>query len=163
MLTRQIALLCAIAMLASLFLPWIVSPLGANIVPWDALPAFEQSAVNDYLRAAPPETLAFLASFALAALFVVASVVGQEKRSLAFLTGLIPLVLAGMAIWNARERLGFAEMEGTMEDVNAMIAEASAVLGTGGWAWIGGAALLFLLGLFDPGRSKPRPITTSRW
>jgi hypothetical protein len=163
MLTRQIALLCAIAILASLFLPWIVTPLGTNLAPWDALPAFEQSAVNEYLRGAPPETLAFLASFALAALFVVASIFGQEKRSLAFLTGLVPLVLAGMAIWRERERLGFAQLEGTMAEVNAMIAEASAVLGTGGWAWIGGAALLFLLGLFDPGRSKPRPITSSRW
>lgn len=163
MLTRQIALLCAIAILASLFLPWIVTPIGSNIVPWDALPVFDRASVETYLTDAPPEKLAFLASFALAALFVVASIFGQEKRSLAFLTGIGPLVLAGMAIWRERERLGFAQMEGTMDDVNAMIAEASAVLGTGGWAWIGGAALLFLLALFDPGRQKPRPITTSRW
>lgn len=163
MLTRQLALLCSIAILASLFLPWIITPIGNNLVPWDALPVFDRGSVEAYLREATPERLAFLGSFVLAALFFLLVMVGREKRSLAFLTGIIPMVLAGMAIWHDRERLGFAAMEGTMAEVNTLIAEASAVLGPGGWAWIGGAALLFLLGLFDPGRSKPRPITSSRW
>jgi hypothetical protein len=91
--------------------------------------------------------------------------IGRERRWLASLTGLGPVGLAGLAIWRDRERLGFAEMKGTMAEVNTLLAEATAALGTGGWAWIGGATVLLLLGLLDPGtaRSRPQPVTASRW
>lgn len=152
-------------MLGSLFLPWIFTPIGSNIVPWDVLPVFERAAIEEYVRAQTPETQAFLGSFVLAAFFFLMALIGHEKRWLAFLTGLVPVALAGMAIWRDRERLGFAEMEMTVEQMNLLFAEASAVLGTGGWAWIGGGALLFLLGVFDPGTAKPKPqpVTSSRW
>jgi hypothetical protein len=163
MVARQIALLCSLAILASLFLPWIVTPIGNNLVPWDVLPAFERTEVETYVRSAPPEVLVFLGSFLLAALFVLLALIGREKRSLAFLTGVGPVGLAGLAVWRERERLGLAELELTMEEMNSLLAQASAVLGTGGWAWIGGAALLLLLSIFDPGRAKPKPVTTSRW
>jgi hypothetical protein len=163
MRTRQLALLCSLAILASLFLPWIVTPIGNNLVPWDVLPNFDRAAVEDYVRASPPEALLFLFSFVLAAFFFLLSLIGREKRWLAFLCGAGPVALAGLAVWRERERLAFAEMELTMDQANLLLAEASAVLGPGGWAWIGGGALLFLLGLFDPGRPKPLPLTGSRW
>lgn len=163
MVSRQIALLAALAMLAGLFLPWIVTPIGSNLAPWDALPAFERGPVEDYVRNATPEVLVFLGSFLLAALFVVVSIVGQEKRSLAFLTGIGPVGLAGYLIWQNREALALAELEYTMEEATQYVAQASAILGTGGWIWIGGAVVLLLLSIFDPGRAKPRPVTASRW
>lgn len=166
MLSRQIALLCSLAILGSLFLPWVVTPIGNNLVPWDVLPAFDRAAIEEYLRAQAPETQAFLFTFFLAAFFFLMALIGHEKRWLALLTGLGPVMLAGLAIWRDRERLAFAEMELTMEQANLLFAEASAVLGPGGWAWIGGGALLFLLGLFDPGLARQRPqqmVTSSRW
>lgn len=163
MLLRQIALLCSVAILAGLFLPWVITPLGSNPVPWDALPAFDRATAEAYLRDAPPEVLLFLVSFALAALFLLLAVLGAEKRWLAFLTGACIVGLSGLTIWRARETLGLSEPQWTMEEANRLFTLASDVLGPGGWAWIGGGAVLFLLGIFDPGRPKPRPITTSRW
>jgi hypothetical protein len=163
MLTRQLALLCVIAILGSLFLPWAVTPIGSNLVPWDALPPFDRAAVEAYVRAATPEALVFLGSFLLAALFFLLTLIGGERRWLAVLTGAGPVGLAGLAIWRAREGLGLAEATFSMEEFNLRLAQATEVLGPGGWAWIGGATVLFLLGLFDPGRPKPRPVTASRW
>lgn len=164
MLSRQFALLCSIAILGSLFLPWVITPIGSNLVPWDALPPFDRAAVEAYVRAATPETLVFLGSFLLAALFFLLTLFGAERRWLAFLTGAGPVGLAGLAIWRERERLGLAEVTLSMEEFNLRLAQASEVLGPGGWTWIGGALLLFLLGIFDPGRAKPKPVvTSSRW
>jgi hypothetical protein len=94
---------------------------------------------------------------------LILSVFGQETRLTAFLTGALPVGLAGWTVWSAREQLNLSELEGTMDEFNAFVAQASSVLGTGGWAWIGGAALLLLLSIFDPGRPKPKPVTSSRW
>jgi hypothetical protein len=163
MISRQIALLCALAMLASLFLPWVTTPIGPNLVPWDALPAFERPVLETYVREASPQVLVFLGSFLLAALFVILSLFGQETRLVAFLTGALPVGLVGWTIYTVREQLNFAEMEMNGETASALFQQASDALGAGGWAWIGGAALLFLLGLFDPGRPKPKLVTASRW
>jgi hypothetical protein len=163
MLTRQLALLCSLAILGSLFLPWIATPIGNNLVPWDVLPNFERAAVEEYLRNATPQTLVFLGSFLLAALFLLFSIVGIERRWLAFLTGAAPVGFAAWAIWQNREALNLAAVEITVEESQRLFVQASDVLGPGGWAWIGGAAVLLLLGLFDPGRPKSRPVTTSRW
>lgn len=117
-----------------------------------------------YVTSAPPQVLVFLASFVLAAFFLFLALFGREKRLIALLTGAGPVGLAAWAVWKERAQLNLTEIEGTMEDVNRLVAQASEVLGPGGWAWIGGAALLFLLGLFDPGRAKPKPVvTSSRW
>lgn len=163
MLFRPLALLCALAILAALFLPWVATPLGSGIAPWDALPAFDQAAAQDYLRTAPPEELAFLASFALAALFLLLAIVGLASRLLAFLTGASVVGLAGTLVWRAREALGLMEADWTTAEATRLFSVASDVLGPGGWAWIGGGLLLLLLGLFDPGRPKPRAATASRW
>jgi len=163
MLLRQIALLCSVAMLAGLFLPWVATPLGANLTPWEALPSFDRAAIEAYLRDAPPEVLAFLVSFLLAGLFLLLSIFGAERRSLAFLTGASVVGLAGLLVWRARETLGIVEPQWTTDEASRLFDLASDVLGPGGWAWIGGGAALFLLGILDPGRPKPRAVTTSRW
>lgn len=163
MLFRPLALLCAIAILAALFLPWVATPLGVNLAPWDALPAFDRASIETYLTEAPTEVRMFLFSFVLAALFVLLSLVGLEKRSLAFLTGVSVVGLAGVLVWRVRETLGIVEPQWTMEEATRLFELANAALGTGGWAWIGGGALLLLLGVFDPGRTKPRSATASRW
>ena len=163
MLFRPLALLCAVAILAGLFLPWVATPIGSNLTPWDVLPAFERDTVETYLREAPNEVRLFLFSFVLAGLFLLASLVGLERRWLAFLTGLCPVGLAGILVWRARETLGIVEPQWTAEEATRLFTLASDVLGPGGWAWIGGGLLMLLLAIFDPGRPKPRPITTSRW
>ncbi|HEY6918679.1 MAG TPA: hypothetical protein VI412_05420 [Tabrizicola sp.] len=163
MLFRPLALLCAVAILAGLFLPWVATPLGTNLAPWEALPAFDRASVEAYLGQAPNEVRLFLFSFVLAALFVLLSLVGLEKRWLAFLTGVSVVGLAGLTVWRGRETLGIVEPQWTMDEANRLLLLANDVLGTGGWAWIGGGVLLLLLGVFDPGRTKPRPATASRW
>lgn len=163
MLFRPLALLCAAAILAGLFLPWVATPLGSNLVVWDTLPAFERATIETYLREAPPEVLAFLLSFALAGLFLLLALIGQERRWLAFLTGASVVGLAGTLVWRTRDALGLAEAEWTLDEANRLFTLATEVLGPGGWAWIAGGALIFLLGVFDPGRPKPRPATASRW
>ena len=163
MLFRPLALLCAVAILAGLFLPWVVTPIGANLAPWDALPAFDRDSVQSYLLDAPNEVRLFLFTFVLAALFLLSALVGLERRWLALLTGLCVVGLAGTLVWRARETLGIVEPQMTMEEASRLFSLASDVLGTGGWAWIGGGALMLLLGVFDPGRPKPRAATASRW
>lgn len=164
MLFRPLALLCAVAILAGLFLPWVSTPLGSGAAPWDALPAFDRASVETYLLDAPNEVRIFLVSFVLAGLFVLLSLVGLERRWLAFLTGLSVVGLAGLLVWRAREALGIVEPQITQDEANRLFALASDVLGLGGWAWIGGGVLLLILSIFDPGRAKPRPVATgSRW
>jgi hypothetical protein len=163
MLFRPLALLCAVAILAGLFLPWVVTPLGSNITPWDALPAFDRASVEAYLSTAPTEVLLFLMSFALAAFFLLLSLVGLERRWLAFLTGASIVGLSGTLVWRMRETLGLMEPQWTSEEAARLFNAASDVLGTGGWAWVGGGLVMLLLGVFDPGRAKPRPVTSSRW
>lgn len=163
MLFRPLALLCAIAILAGLFLPWVATPVGANLAPWEALPAFDRAAIETYLTQAPNEVRLFLLSFVLAALFVLVALVGLEKRWLAFLTGVCVVGLAGLTVWQSREALGLIPPQWTMEEANRLFLLANDVLGTGGWAWVGGGALMLLLGVLDPGRAKPRAATASRW
>lgn len=163
MLFRPLALLCAVAILAGLFLPWIATPVGANLAPWDALPAFDRPSIETYLSEAPREVQIFLFSFVLAALFALLALVGLERRWLAFLTGISIVGLAGTLVWRARETLGIVEPQWTMDEANRLFELASEVLGPGGWAWIGGGVLMLLLSIFDPGRPKPRAATASRW
>jgi hypothetical protein len=163
MLFRPLALLCAVAIMAGLFLPWVATPIGANLAPWDALPAFDRASIENYLRDAPHEVRLFLFTFVLAGLFLLSALVGLERRWLAFLTGACIIGLAGTLVWRARETLGIVEPQMTMEEASRLFSLASDVLGTGGWAWIGGGAVMLLLGVFDPGRAKPRPVKASHW
>lgn len=156
MLSRPLALLAAAAILASLFLPWFTTPFGENVVPWSALRQMDADMAQRLVENAPPEAIAFGASFVLAALFLLLALVGREFKLLAFVTGAVPVGLVAWMLSSAAGRADAAGLPLSGSDMSEIVSRASEMLGTGAWSWIGGAAVLVLLGLIDPGRRKPR-------
>lgn len=152
MLFRLLALLCAAAMLASPFLAWFSPPLGESLVPWTMVRAMTADQIQTLARNATPAVIAFLASFLLAAVFVLLALIGRESRTMAFLTGLAPVGLVAWALIVASGRVYFSHLPISAEKLPEGLVGTTEVLGPGAWAWIGGAVLLLLLGLFDPGR-----------
>lgn len=154
MLSRSLALLCAAAMLASLFMPWMTTPLGENLVPVKALQDLDGRQVEQLLGNAPPEVWVFVGSFALAALFLLLGVMGAASRALAILTGAAPVGLVAWAMLSATQKARASGLPFSGDDLSELFQQAVRFLGFGAWAWIGGATVLLLLGLFDPGRRK---------
>jgi uncharacterized membrane protein len=154
MLFRLLALLCAAAMLASPFLTWLVLPSGEGLGPWHAIRGLNGDQLQDLVRTAPPAMIAFIGSFVLAAVFVLMALIGRETRTLAFLTGLVPVGLVAWVLISASNRVGFSNLHILTDGLSQGLAAATDVVGPGPWAWIGSAVLLLLLGLFDPGRRK---------
>ena len=151
MLSRPLALVAAIAILASLFLPWFSSPFGMNVAPWTVLRDLDAESAQALLKDARPEAIAYGCSFVLAALFIVFALMGRESRLLAFLTGLVPVSLVAWALvslvmWSDAGALSFSGAE-----VSEL---AERVLGAGAWTWVLGASTLATLGLIDPGRRR---------
>ena len=66
MLSRPLALVAAFAILASLFLPWLSSPFGENVVPWAVLSKLDAAGAQAILADAKPETIARLADAVVA-------------------------------------------------------------------------------------------------
>ncbi len=150
MVLRPLVLLLGAAIFGSLFLPWLNTPLGAALVPWDFITELDGTA----LQTAPALGIAYLASFVLAALLTLLCVVGSEHKLIAIATGALPLGLAGYAMFAAREQvvsLGLPLPEpGAFADI---LEQALQVFGLGAFVYLGAAALLFLISVFDPGRS----------
>jgi hypothetical protein len=152
MLSRPLALVAAIAILASLFLPWLSSPFGENVVPWSVLSKLDAAGAQAILADAKPETIAYGCSFVLAALFVLFALIGRESRLLAFLTGVLPVALVAWALFTLlRQSDGSLSFSGS--DTSGVTTR---MLGAGAWAWVLGASTLATLGVVDPGRRKPR-------
>ena len=152
MLSRPLALVAAFAILASLFLPWLSSPFGENVVPWSVLSKLDAAGAQALLADAKPETIAYGCSFVLAALFVLFALIGRESRLLAFLTGVLPVALVAWALFLLlRQPDGSLSFSGS--DTSAVT---TPMLGAGAWAWVLGASLLATLGVVDPGRRRPR-------
>jgi hypothetical protein len=150
---RALVLLLAAAMLVSLFLPWLATPLGNTLVPWDAIRQIKPDQALDLLRQAPPEIWAFVASFGFAALLVVMCLMGIEGKLFALLTGAVPLGLIGYGMYrgaNAANTLGVPQLR--FQDWEAMLDQIRTTFGPGLYAWLGGAALLFVVSFLDPGR-----------
>ena len=154
MSSRLLAFLCAAAMIASLFLSWTASGLGESLIPWQLIQSQSQDQIRALLENAPPEVLVFLASFALAAVFLLLTLIGRESKFLALLTGAGPVGLVAWGIWSASSQIDFAGIPVSSGDLGDLMAQATKLLGPGAWAWIGGAAILLLLGLLDPGRRR---------
>jgi hypothetical protein len=154
MLFRLLALLCAAAMLASPFLTWLVLPTGESLVPWNAIGTLNSDQLQGLVRDAPPATLVFIASFVLAAVFALLALIGWETKTLAFLTGMAPVGLVAWVLISASSRVGFSNLPILSDDLSQGLGDVAEAIGAGAWAWIGGAVLLVLLGLFDPGRRK---------
>jgi predicted DNA repair protein MutK len=153
MITKPICILCAAAMLLSLFLPWITTPFGQSIVPWEAFNKLDEASARRLFENAPPAVYLFLGSFAMAAIFLVMSLLNVAQKTFAVLTGLIPVGLVGWAATSAASqfsRSGLPMPQG--KDLSEVLSKASEILGVGAWAWIGGAVLLLVLGVLDPGR-----------
>ena len=155
MLFRLLALLCAAAMLASPFLAWLTPPVGEGMVPWHAIRAMNTDQLQGIVQHAPPAAILFIASFLLAAVFVLMTLIGRETKTLAFLTGVAPLGLVAWVLISAYSRAGSANLPIPSHNLSGGLGAVTDVLGPGVWAWFGSAVLLLLLGLFDPGRQRP--------
>ncbi|MBE2278075.1 MAG: hypothetical protein IAE87_17465 [Rhodobacteraceae bacterium] len=153
---RALAVLAAAAMVVSLFLPWLGTTLpGARFVPWDLIRNLnpDLDTAQRFVVESPGELVIFLATFVLAALFVVLSLIGLASRLLAVLTG--GLAVGIVAYGYVRLRDGAIDLglplpvNGTAEDLLRLSTD---ILGMGAWAWIGGAAVLLVAGLVGFGR-----------
>lgn len=155
---RALSLLAAAAMVVSLFLPWLSIPgLGSSFVPFDLVRGLDPDAqiIQDFVTSAPPLMLAFLATFALAALFVILSVLGAPSRLLAFLAGGGAVGIVGYGFWQAREgALDTGLPLPQTNDLSQIFNSVSDLLGLGAWAWGGGAVVLLLCGLVGFGRAR---------
>lgn len=148
---RALALLASAAMVVSLFLPWLSSALpGAGFVPWDLVRALnpDLDTVQRFVTESPAELVAFMATFPLAALFLVLTVIGLPSRLLALVTGGLATGIVVLGLWRAREgvqNLGLPLPSGqSLQDTARAVAD---VMGYGAWAWAGGAVILLLAGL----------------
>lgn len=152
---RALSLLAAAAMVVSLFLPWLsAGATGVSFVPFDLVRGLDPDvdAVRDFVTGAPPLLLAFLASFLLAALFVLGSVVGLPSRLLAFLAGGTAVGTVGYAFWQAREgALSTGLPVPSTNDLSEIGNAAVQIMGMGAWAWGVGALVLLLAGLVGLG------------
>jgi hypothetical protein len=156
---RALAILAAAAMVFSLFLSWLnpAQTGGLGFIPWDLVRNLDPSAesLQRFVTQAPPELLAFLATFALAALFLVLAILGLPSRLVAFLAGGTAAGLVGYGVLQARDGLlnvGLPVPAGN--DLQAMANQAAGLMGVGAWAWAGGAALLLLSALIGFGSRR---------
>jgi hypothetical protein len=160
---RLLAILAAAAMLVSLFLPWTTADLpglAGGATPWDLLKQIEPTADN--LRAAldnlPWQALAVLATFPLAALFLLLALFGLPVRILALLAGGIGVATVGWGLWQgysaARDATAGLGVELPTDMMQDALRSAAGMIGAGGWAWGVGALVLFLAGLIGFGRRR---------
>ncbi|MFZ1339123.1 MAG: hypothetical protein WAT25_19075 [Paracoccaceae bacterium] len=152
---RALALVAAIAMVASLFLPWLnPGTSGIRLVPWDMLKELELSAdgLRTFATDSPPELLAFLATFALAALFGLLTLIGAPSRLLAFLAGGGALGFLGYGLLQMKDQAAAAgiPVPGT-DDLAEFAKSAPEIFGMGAFAWAGGALVLFFAALIGFG------------
>lgn len=151
MLFRPLVILAALAMAASYFLGWMPAPLRGSAVPHDWL---TEPLMKDAANA-PIEVLIFAASFALAALLAVLGLMGVAPRWLAFLVGIIPVGLMGrlaLAMRDGATDIGLPiPSNSTLMEAVELIAK---MLEPGAWMYLGGAAVLLLLALIDPGKRR---------
>ena len=152
MKARPLALVCAALMLGSLFLPWMSGPFG-GMVPWDAIKELQADRIGDMLGDLPPEGMAFVASFVLAAVMVLLGLMGSAPRILALLTGGIPVGLVGWGIFQAMQSGGTSGLPVSGDDIAQVLQELSQLIGIGAWAWLGGGFVLLVMGLFFPSRT----------
>ncbi len=149
---RAIAILAALAMVAGLFLPWLVAAPGTT--PWDVIrhldPTVEQV---QKMASDAPELLAFLATFALAALFLVLAILGAPSRALAFLAGggAVAMVVYG-AVKMRDQVAAFGLPVPSAQNIGDLLPRIPELLGTGAMAWGGGLVLLLTALIGFPAR-----------
>jgi hypothetical protein len=152
MSARPLPMLSAAAMLASLFLPWLAGPLGKETVPWNALKSLDGTQLGDIASNLPPEGMAFVASFVLAAILLLLGLMGSTPRLISLITGAIPVGLVAWGLYSVSQQGSAAGLPISGGSLSDMLQEMSNLLGPGAWAWLGGGTMLLALGLFSPGR-----------
>lgn len=153
MSARPLALIAAAAMAGSFFLPWLTGPLGDGSIPWNMFKSLDANQIKDLLSNLPPEGMVFFASFALAALLVLFSLMGFAPKLITLVTGAIPMGFLGWGYYQATQTGAFMGTPITATDVQQIFQELSGILGIGAWAWLGGGAVLLLAGLFGSSRA----------
>lgn len=154
MRTRLFALLAAVAVLSSLFMPWLVGPFGSAFVPSEMMSNLDARQIERMASNPPIEGVVFLASFPLALFFALLALIGRENRFQAILTGAFPVGLVGYAVIADLGRFEANGLQIPRRDLGEILARLSEIVGPGFYAWIGGALVLILLGLFDPGKTR---------
>ncbi|MCB6179652.1 hypothetical protein LHP98_16135 [Rhodobacter sp. Har01] len=153
---RALALLAAAAMVVSLFLPWMnLGQAGSGFVPWDLIKSLDLStdALQSFASESSPALLVFLATFVLAALFLILAILGVVSRGLALVTGGAAVGVVGYTFFQARQGaldLG-VPVPGT-NDLSEIANQATGLMGLGAWAWGAGAVILLLAGLVGTGQ-----------
>ena len=159
---RILAILAAAAMVASLFLPWMsLAPLApGGLVPWDLVKEIDLSmdGLRQLTATLPWQALLLLATFPLAALFLLLALVGLPVRLLAIVAGGIPIAAIAYAIWDAysdaQSAAAVLGVEVPTGDLVGVLRSATEHLSFGAWAWGVGAIILFLTGLIGYGRRR---------
>ncbi len=144
---RAIAILAALAMVAALFLPWLVSAPDAT--PWEVVRRLDPTVETaQKLASDAPELLAFLATFALAALFLALAILGAPSRALAFLAGGGAVAMVAYGALKMRDQVAaFGLPVPSAENIGDLLPRIPEFLGTGAMAWGGGAFVLLLTAL----------------
>jgi|GEM_PF-1938097 len=155
---RAIAILAAIAMVASLFLSWlsptIAGPVGA--VPWDMLKQMQWNGdtLKSFVDSAPPELWVLVSTFVFAALFAVLAILGAASRLLALLAGGGVLGLLAYAALNLDKIVPGGMPVPSSGDLMELLKVLPDFVGPGAFAWVGGALVLFLSGLIGFGSRR---------
>lgn len=152
---RALAILAAIAMVVGLFMPWLnPETSGIRLVPWDLLKSVDPNleAAKKFASDNPPELLAFLATFALAALFGLLALIGAPSRLLAFLAGGGAVGMVGYAWLKMQDQFAaFGIPEALTSDPMAFVRSSPDIFGMGAFAWAGGAVILLFAALIGFG------------
>jgi hypothetical protein len=157
MLFRTLGLFAALAMLGSLFLPWLT--VGPPLVPWDAIKSLidlDPQLRSQMFQTMPPtEIITFGLSFIAALLFLLTS---ASSRLLAFLAGVLPFATAAILFTragNPASGFGADLPDFNAPDFSQQLSEFYDIAGPGLTLWFGSAAVLLLIGLLfspSPGR-----------
>jgi hypothetical protein len=158
----RLAAVAALAMVVSLFVPWLVLPLGPLPTPYEV---FQQ--MNEAVKASDIGWVDFLSEMAgqsgtaffgstafaltilLAAIFGVLGLAGAFPRGVRLLIGGLAGIIALFAWVRIQGQMnGLREALGTAAPDNAL-SLAMDYLGAGAYLYFGGAAVVLLLGLLQ--------------
>ncbi len=149
---RALAIIASIAILVSLFLSWTGPALaGLSVSPWDVIRSLQPDveALRSFVRSSPVELVAFIATFVLAALFLLLVLFNLPSRLVGMIGGGLGVGLTGWTIWGIHNGASSLPVPvsldiGNAADLSRGITE---LAGHGAWAWAGGSAILLLAAL----------------
>ena len=154
MILRQIAVLLTAGIAASFFLPWLTTPFGQVLVPYDII---SNAGETDFSRL-PSEIVAFLVSFCLAATLTILGLFGWFPKFLGLVMGAYPFALIGYLIFRANDAASQSFGSGIpfpdIGDFELLLQQAQEFVGAGMWLYFGCSLVLFFVAFIDPGRSS---------